>query len=230
MKKLLYVSLLILTSLSLHAQQLTYGVHAGVNMSTLHSGNSYRVYDSKYKLGYQIGGDVMYTFKNRIVLSSGLDAIIIGGKFSTLSPYYHEGSVATEFPEVNSRELSFEIPLKIGYKFRLGEVSSITPSVGAYCRYSMVSLKDNVTLLTNLNTKETVTEKWNCFKTYTNPNNPNISIPSFNRFDFGLNVGVQAIIAKHYSISASYSQGLKKHSDKYELKNKDFRFSVGYIF
>ena len=68
------------------------------------------------------------------------------------------------------------------------------------------------------------------FKDYVNPKNQSMVIPAFNRWDFGLNAGVQAVAANHYSISASYSW-LTESFEKYELKeNEDFRFSLGYIF
>ena len=49
------------------------------------------------------------------------------------------------FPSVNSREVSVQIPVKFGYDFTLGEKLHFIPSVGAYGRFSMVSINENVT-------------------------------------------------------------------------------------
>lgn len=231
MKKIIIVlTAFMLLSLSSYAQKITYGLHAGANVSNFHPKDKFRVYDSENKVGIQVGGDLYCSIKNGITLSSGLDAIFLGGKFSTMSQYVNGGHNSTEFPEVNTKEIALEVPLKFGYKFALNDKLYIMPSVGVYCRYSILSIKDNVVSMANDETNTTVTEKWNCFKDYVNPKNQSMVIPAFNRWDFGLNAGVQAVAANHYSISASYSRGLKNHSEKYELKNEDFRFSLGYIF
>lgn len=227
---LLAVAIVILSGVSCYAQKFSYGLHAGVNVANFKAKDLYRVYDSKSKVGYQIGGDVNYTLNNGISFVSGLDAMVYGGKFSTQSQYASGGQNVTEFPEVNTKEVALEIPLKVGYKFSLSEKSYLMPTIGVYGRYSIASIKDDVVSLVDYTTNTTTKEKWNCFKDYSNPKSPNATMPAFNRFDFGFNVGVLAVVASHYSISASYSHGLINHSKKYELKNRNINISLGYLF
>ena len=68
------------------------------------------------------------------------------------------------FPSVNSREVSVQIPVKFGYDFTLGEKLHFIPSVGAYGRFSMVSIKENVTENAGENSGNSF--KWNSFNNY----------------------------------------------------------------
>src|SRR5574344_1106594 len=232
MKKCFMITaVLMLLCTATQAQELKYGIHVGTNTAKFHSGKSYIVYDSKSKSGFQIGGDLSYTLKNNVTLSSGLDALTLGGRFSTMSNYIGTGGTGmTEHPEINTKEMAFEIPLTIGYKFNLGSKSYIIPSIGIYGRYSFASFKENVVTMTDYEKNTTITEKWNCFENYSNSKYPNMNIQALKRFDLGINIGVKAVVTEHYSISVCYSNGFLKRSDTYDIKNQDLRISLGYEF
>ena len=76
---------------------------------------------------------------------SGIDFLLTAGGYAAMSDYLSNGNLTTAFPSVNSREVSVQIPVKFGYDFTLGEKLHFIPSVGAYGRFSMVSIKENVT-------------------------------------------------------------------------------------
>lgn len=94
--------------------------------------------ESKMKSGFVVGGDVAYTFNNNVALASGISLLVSNGQFSALTEYY---PVEMKFSEVNVKTMSLEIPLKVGYTFRLGSSISLTPMVGFYGRYGVDSLK-----------------------------------------------------------------------------------------
>lgn len=84
------------------------------------------------------------------------------------------------FPSVNSREVSVQIPVKFGYDFTLGEKLHFIPSVGAYGRFSMVSIKENVTENTGENSGNSF--KWNSFNNYQHNTN---RLDGYKRWDVG---------------------------------------------
>ena len=84
------------------------------------------------------------------------------------------------FPSVNSREVSVQIPVKFGYDFTLGEKLHFIPSVGAYGRFSMVSIKENVTENTGENSGNSF--KWNSFNSYQHNTN---RLDGYKRWDVG---------------------------------------------
>ena len=61
-----------------NAQDLKIGVHVGANVSNLSGGDTYRIYDSKYKVGPEIGADIAYTTKSDFTVSSGI-GLLTGG-------------------------------------------------------------------------------------------------------------------------------------------------------
>lgn len=219
-KRLATLALLICSLATASAQKVDFGAHAGINVSGFHGGDPYLVYDKSTKVGAEIGGDVTFHLSSHLMLLSGLNFSQYGGKFSVMSPYI--GAVSnqlTEFKEVNTRVLSLEIPLKIGYEFNIGNNFSIIPNAGVFGRYTVASIKSDVIQANG------TTQKWNSLKDYDKDLH---HIDAFKRFDYGIVGGVDFRIAKHYSVSASYKHGLKSQQPQYNLKSNSFNVSVGY--
>lgn len=226
MKKVSIIIIASLFSLLSNAQDLKYGVHAGVNLSGYCSGDKFKVYDSKFRTGCQVGGDLIYTFNNKITLSSGADIMLSGGKFSTFSSYISSNGVNTEFPEIKAKEISVEIPIKIGYDFKLSDKSDFIPSVGIYGRYGFESIKDNVTTSLD-NGKSQDVKKWNCYEDFSDKGH---RIDAFKRFDFGVNAEARFVFSNHYFVALGYSYGLTKKTEQYGIKPNYVKLSLGYIF
>ncbi len=225
MKKTFCILLVFLQVGALSAQSLKFEAHAGGNLSRLTGGDKYRVYDSKNMPGEQIGGNVYYTFKKGITLSSGIDLIQTGGKYAAYSEFYNAktpGSPLTEFKEIKNRELSLEIPLRAGYLFHLSKNIDLFPFIGCYARYSVASMNSSLTLA---DSPQSI--NWNCHKDYTNGS---YALTGYDKFDFGYDIGVSLIVHQHYIFGLEYSKGLRKRSNQFNVKNSDIRFIIGYIF
>lgn len=201
-------------------QKISYGVHTGINISGYHGGDANRVYDNSTKVGGEVGGDFNYHFTPHWMLMSGLNFAQSGGRFAVMSPYAMS-AYAEEFKEVNTRVLSFEIPLKIGYDINLGHNFSIIPNVGMFARYTVATFKSNIILA------DGSTQKWNSTKDF---DKGSYHIDAFKRFDYGLVGGIDFRFANHYSVSANYKLGLKDQQTQYNLKSNSLNLSVGYIW
>lgn len=171
MKKL-FLAMLIMASFfslcSMAQQGVKVEVHTGANLSGFVGGKSYAAQDQKMKLGANVGVGVSYETSKKFVYSSGIDFLMTAGSYTAMSDYYNGGLTAA-FPSVNSREVSVQIPIKFGYDFTLGEKLHFIPSFGAYGRFSMVSIKDNVTENTEGDSGNSF--KWNCFNNYQHNSN-----------------------------------------------------------
>lgn len=207
------------------AQEVKIDVHAGANLSGFVSGNGFVVQDKKTMAGANVGAGVSYETKNKIVFSSGLDFLQTSGKYSVLSNYLSDGQLKYSYPEVKSREVAVEVPAKIGYDFSLGKKFQLIPSVGAYVRYSIASIKQNVT--ENFAGNQLNTFKWDCFE---NHQSKNQHLDAYKRWDVGALVEAKLLYAQHYSLSLGYSRGFMNKSFQYKIKNQSFKVTLGYVF
>ncbi len=224
MKKTIIAAALF-TACCLHAQAQTwsYGLHAGINSSGYTGGKAYTIYGNSDRIGYEVGGDIRYTLHGGLLFASGLSILQTGGQFAVMSDYVGAtGHGETAFPEVNTRLLSAEIPLKAGWDFRLGRNVVLSPHIGAYARYALASIKDNVRTA-----NEEQTEKWNCLKNY---NKGHRHIEAFKRFDAGLTAEVELRLFRHYLLTAGYRRGFVEQSAQYGLKSQIFTVALGYLF
>ena len=221
-RQFLALALAICSICASNAQKIKIGVHAGTNVSNLSGGDTYRIYGSKYKVGAEIGADIVYTTKNKFTVTSGIGLLTGGGKFSVLSDYYSDEGQSTEFKEVNARPLYIQVPITMGYNISLGKSITLNPNIGLYGRYAFASFKENVTLA--YSKRE---EKWNCFDNYDNGNH---HIDAFKRFDYGIAANINVVLDKHYSLSFGYKYGLAKLSQQYGMKERSLSINIGYIW
>jgi hypothetical protein len=225
MKKYIVIILISLFSCESFAQSFKFDVHAGANISKLVSGDKYMVYNSNTVPGEQMGGSIYYTFKNGLTLTSGLDLVMTGGKYSVYSSYYNVGgssSPLTEFQKIKADELSFEIPFKLGYLFHLSKNIDLLPLVGCHIRYSVASMNGKCRLA-----GKTQSSNWNCFTNFVDGDHV---VKSYDRFDFGYNVEARFIAHQHYILGLGYNRGITKKSSQFKIKNSDIRLTIGYVF
>lgn len=225
MKKLFSVLVIVwaFLPLSSNAQELNYGAHSGINISNFAEGSSRNAYDNSNKLGYEIGSDLRLTWTNGINLASGISFSQTGGKFAALSDYLDAtGKMTTEYPEINIKTLSVEMPIQIGYVIPLSKGLALNPFVGAYGRCALLSIKDKV----YINGKNGA-EKWNCLKQFFKDSH---KIEAMKRFDYGLSCGIETFIGKHYIAGFKYKKALNSSLTQYNLKNQSYTLSVGYLF
>ncbi len=207
------------------AQETRVDVHVGANLTGFVGGDKYQVQDKKVKGGSIAGVGLSYETQNKIVLSSGVDLQMMAGKYSVMSDYLYDGKLPYTYPEVNSREIAIEIPVKIGYDFCLGKKLNLIPSVGIYGRYSVASIKENVT--ENFVGDKPNTFKWNSFENHANGKN---HLDAYKRWDMGALVEAKLVYCKHYSMTLGYSRGFVYKSSQFHIKNHSLNFTIGYTF
>lgn len=207
------------------AQEVKVDAHAGANLSGFVSGKEHVVQDKKNTVGSNVGVGVSYELKNHLALSTGLDFLMTTGKYSVMSDYLTDGKLAYVYPQVKSKEVAVQIPVKIGYDFSLGKKCSLIPSVGAYARYSIASIKQDIT--ENFVGDKPDTFKWDCFEQHTNGNN---QLDAYKRWDVGMLAEVKFLYDKHYALALGYSRGFLNKSSQFNVKNQSFTFTLGYAF
>lgn len=223
MKKTIFAAALFtLCCLHTQAQTWNYGLHAGINSSGYTGGKAYTIYGKSNCIGYEVGGDIRYTLRSGLLFASGLSILQIGGQFAVMSDYAGAtGHGETAFPEVNTKLLSLEMPLKVGYDFKLGSKVVLSPHIGIYARYALASIKDDV------RTNDGSVEKWSCLKDYSKGYR---HIEAMKRCDAGLTAEVELRLFHHYLLTAGYRRGFVKQSAQYGLKRQMFSVALGYLF
>lgn len=209
----------------LFAQEMSYGVHAGFNLSKV-TGNEYQVYDEKYRVGWQIGGDVKYTTKNNVQIGSGVEMKISKGQFAVMSNYASvSGQPMTLFPVVRTTNISVGIPVSVGYKIDFTDFLSLIPCIGVYAGYGIASLNDDVQ--TQDGEGHNIQEQWKCYDGYGNDSR---HIDAFNRFSFAPRIGVDVLFSKRYMLSIAFQKDVTKLSRQYGCKRQSLNLSIGYNF
>lgn len=198
-------------------------MHTGANLSGFAGGKSYAAQDRKMKLGADIGVGVSYETSKKFVYASGIDFLLTAGGYAAMSDYLSNENLTTAFPSVNSREVSVQIPVKFGYDFTLGEKLHFIPSVGAYGRFSMASIKENVT--ENTDRKSGNSFKWNSFNNYQHNTN---RLDGYKRWDVGGLIEGKFVYANRYAVTLGYSRGFLDKSPQFKFKNHSYHLTLGY--
>jgi len=225
MKKLI-MFLFVLTVLpsALMAQEVRFGVHAGVGMWGLYGGDKYLVNNTKMKVGGLIGGEVSYEFKNHLTLNTGLDLLFRQSKFSILGSYY---PLTVIHPEVNSKSVALQLPLTVGYNIQVSPHVAIVPSIGMYVSCGVAGLSGDVT--TQKADGKITTGTWKMYDKYVEPTT-NYNIDAFKRFDYGMTFEAKMLFRSHYTGTIGYTTGFAKQTNTYGLKNNAVTLSMGYRF
>lgn len=234
MKKLYFISLLmLLTTVSVKAQ-VKFGIETGMNASQTVSGE-YAEINGRVS-GFQVGGTVDYQFGGHWTLMSGLSLIQKGGEINQdLFVRSADGSafllVAPPYDRISLKMNYIELPLKIGYKIRLNDRLSLIPSIGVYASYGFNAGSCALNAFRSNGTDGVFTSvKWKPFDGYNNPDYANSALDKLNHWDFGGIVGLKAVISDHYTASFNYSHSIKSIQKQMDLRNSTFQLSVGYRF
>lgn len=226
MKKIISLVLVMASSFPLcgMAQQgIKVDVHTGANLSGFAGGSFYAAQDRKMKLGANIGVGLSYETSKKFVFSSGIDFLMTAGNYTAMSDYLSNVGLTAAFPSVNSREVSIQIPIKFGYDFKLAEKLHFVPSIGAYGRFSIVSVKENVT--ENDGGKTENSFKWNCFDNYQHNTN---RLDAYKRWDVGGLIEGKFVYTNRYAVTIGYSRGFLDKSPQFKFKNHSYHLTLGY--
>ncbi|MDU1903490.1 MAG: porin family protein [Dysgonomonas sp.] len=180
-------------SLDVSAQiPFTWGVKSGVSLSN----TSTDEYDMK--VGFTGGVFVDYNFSRSVFLRSGLDFTMKGAK---LDAYGEElsSSVPVTYNYVEKIRMNYlQIPLMIGYKYRVADGTNIYIAAGTYFAYGIYGKgKYSISSVNNSGAPVIRTES----------KHDGFDDMELKKFDFGLsgNIGV---IYDRYSINVGYEHGL----------------------
>lgn len=215
MKKIMFVAALLVTAVSVSAQNFRLGVTAGANISNM----------SLKDEGYSLSCDSKVGFNVGVKAELGLPSVAEGLFVDAALLYAQKG---TKFEEEGRKEVFnmgyLELPLHIGYKYAINDNFAIFGQVGPYVSYGLDGKMkvdhDGGSYDLNL-FKETKDER----DTYAAP---------LNRFDAGLSVGIGVEFVKNIQLKFDYSKGLAnithKIEDAYFDKASNSNFSVGLAY
>lgn len=209
--------------------QLKLGVEAGVNLSHYLSKDG--VYAANQvggiKAGFQLGIATDYSLDKHWMLISGLQFLQNRStmKLADHSVFY--------FPKTDIKINNLMLPLKVGYDIRFSDKFSLLPSVGAYVSYGFSAGNCSLDVIRqegdNITTEPATWKPMNGYFYQTGEHNYG-ELQSFDHWDYGVVVGIKAVVARHYTIGFDYTVGIKKVQEQNSLRNSTFQFSVGYRF
>lgn len=225
----------LLVSLAASAQ-VKFGVEAGMNSSQTVSGKSAET--NGRVSGYQVGATVDYQFCEHWVLMSGLSLLQKGGALNQ-DLFVNAGNSITQqlavprFDRISLKMNYIELPLKIGYSFRVGDKLTLIPSVGVYGAYGFGAGSCALNVFRynqSANTGQFVSAEWKPFDGYKDAKDSNARLEKLNQWDLGGVVGIKAVISDHYTASFNYSHSILEVQKELGLRNSSFQLSVGYRF
>ena len=211
--KTIILTMLVILSLPVSAQQLRYGVLGGMNITNTS-------YDSQ--IGYHFGAKVEMDapfIREKVYFEA---ALMLSQKplKTTADGYIYDRENENTMNLSNSWKAIptyLELPIHVGYRFKVGNDVSLFVKGGPYMALGVfVKVKTWQTIdgAKVHNVKESV------FKNH------------INRFDWGVGLRVGAEFLNHYQISIGHDWGLKdfEKNHPFSSKHRTFTLSVSYIF
>jgi hypothetical protein len=231
MKRLYLLVAFIVTSASVYSQT-TFGIDGGLDITKASMEFRKPLYNN-YQAGFHIGGVVNFKF-GAFSIQPGLIFSVKGG---ATKPDSTEVSIGIRTPAIGTTHLLIdyiEIPLNFFYSVKAGN-GNIFIGGGPY-----VAL--GVYIATSFNGTYAGSSYGGVEKTQFGSK----YYPYFGNGDAGLNAKIGYVYKSVYSISLGYSESLVNISDgsnvnvsivngqnqnfSFNVKNQDFRFSLGYFF
>lgn len=207
------------------AAQVKLGIEVGSNLSGYITGGSHSLPagNKDMKVGFQAGLTADYEFRNRLMLMSGLYFVRKGGSLKLgehigQKTFYH-------YPDVEVKMDYLQVPVKLGYNFRMNDKISLIPYVGVYAAYGLPFGHSDIEVADH---GKVTSDTWKPLDGYNHGSGQGIA--GFRRWEIGGLAGVKVVIGRHYAVSFDYNIGLNKAQRAYGLRNSTFQLSVGYRF
>lgn len=141
------------------------------------------------------------------------------------------------FNHISFKMNYLELPLKLGYKFQLGDKLDLIPSIGIYGSYGFNAGNCSLDVYHSYeNYGAYVPTQWKPFDGYYKVDDANsssvsvIPLKELRHWDFGGTVGLKAVISNHFTASFNYSHSIRAIQRQMDLRNSNFQLSVGYQF
>lgn len=192
------------------AQSWNFGIEAGYVNNTL----DVNEYKATARSGFKLGIDAEYQLANKICLESGLGYIRKGATTSGIR------LSNTEVNSIKFAEMDYlQLPVMIGYKFKIGNHFSVKPSLGGYYAVGVggYALIDGIDPFNQPYTERTSTFSGTDGTSY-RPCNRNDG-----GLAFALNIGY-----RNFSIKAEYDLGLATATYYGNGKQRTFSVSLAY--
>lgn len=206
MKKVILLFFVALCTFGAQAQELKYGVTAGVNVSKPSNSDSH--------IGFNVGAKGELSFENNIYAGVGLTLSSKGRK----SVGFYDSATKTG-ATWNTTQYYLEIPVYVGYKAPITENVKLFGNVGPYIGVELFGKSIVTDEVAGKKSEKTVD---NVFKDKVQE-----------RFDWGLGANVGVEFRNHYQLSLGYSLGMNniyKKNTNLNSKNRVFNISFAYIF
>ena len=234
MKKIVLVLAMVATVGAMSAQELTFGIKGGANMSNL-TGKG--VKDTKMKLGFNAGIAADYEFAPNMAIQSGLFLMTKGAKLSSTKIDQKVGDIKISGSvDVTSNAMYLQIPLHFAYKIDVAPDTRIVLHAGPYAAYGVggkTSGKSDVKVSGNVPAElktafdaamkqiNTSTPSYNTFEKKT----------GYKPFDAGIGAGIGAEFGS-VLVDLGWDMGLINISRNKDLpvKTQNAYLSVGYRF
>jgi hypothetical protein len=220
MKRLSLLFCFIICAFMLNAQGFYYGITAGSTMAKIIEKTEIgQDYKKSNKFGYQVGLAAEYEILSFLYVGASLNYITKGDKYKD------------NFALSKINFGSFEVPLQIGYKIPIGNVT-VSAMVGPYTNVAIVgkrtfipreeivppfewNFEDTPHAQYLDNEDDVFGEKWS----------------SYERFDSGICAGLR-VGFKNYNVSANYSRGFVniRHDETITANHSVFNLSFIYYF
>ena len=205
MKKTLVTMMITLTSLSLHAQLIRFGVKAGLNFSKETQNAVVAQYistDLSFRTGWHLGGIMNVVLSDRLELETDLMYSMQGYKDIVLTEAVEQNLSRTNYT-VTSHYLTLPVALKFY------PVGNLYVAAGPQFGY-LLSKRDKL-------------EGWESLNYYTSDKNRN--------FDFGILGGIGYRFNDNFFIDLRYIHGFTGTSKVVNgSKNRNIQVSLGYLF
>ena len=212
LKKHLFVCLFAFAAICANAQEIKYGVTAGVNINTLTTNAN------KERTGFHVGFKTEIDFNEKLYVNAGL--------MLTSKPWCGLGiSYLNKNINISSKATPYylEIPVHVGYKLPVAKNVKIFGEAGPYIGIGLFGSGSSIVEQYDEGFKNLIESK--------KYDNGNPFKNNQKRFDWGLggNIGVE--LFNHYQLSVGYDWGLKEILGKNtSMKNKTFMISASYLF
>ena len=211
MRKMLLL-LLAFAAICANAQEIKYGVTAGVNINTLTTNAN------KERTGFHVGFKTEIDFNKKLYVNAGL--MLTSKPWRGLGTYIPKENII-----IDSKKTPYylNIPVHVGYKLPVAKNVKIFAEAGPYMAIGLFGSGKYTEKQYDEGFKNLIESK--------KYDNGNPFKNNQKRFDWGLggNIGVE--LFNHYQLSVGYDWGLKEILGKNtSMKNKTFMISASYLF